>query len=491
MGSGNFPFFISPYCPKSKTRPRGIVQFTKSYKNFLRRILPVKKKDLTLSATPDEKITFLVKRTVKQHLETGRALLEKGRLEEAIEEYNAAVELDPKCGISQFNLGFAYHEDGQYEMAREHYQKAIEIDPSCPYFLEHLARLNFEVLDFSEAARLFQRASTIGNIQSISIGLWGRALFEQAMYEESIDTFQQLLERDQPPTILVGARYWQTMANIKLGRIAAARKLIESLLLQKRADYKVLYDLGENFIEARCLDLARKIFEKISIEREEFILSRLRLEDIRHLEKEIDEMLPGIFEGDEEKLLYQIHALMEIGDERVSRAMLSLLDHPSALVRESITRYQTKYGFHIENELSSLLEDPVDFVRDAAYEYFEKLDNPKYLINMVRGLEDKHVGIRKKSVRFIGRFSSIEMLPRLEMILTCQDNREIIQDIRQAIVSIKKRYQENLDTLFKSSATDFKKTDKKSFLPHWRFWLAILIQGTLIAYFIYVLITRW
>lgn len=475
----------------SYLRQRGMAPFNASYKNILRRFIPAKQKERPKRETNEEKLTFLVKRTVKQRLEAGRALLEKGCLDDAIEEYCAAVQLDPKCGISQFNLGYAYHEDGQYEMAREHYLKAIEIEPSCSYFLEHLARLNFETVDYPEAARLFHRASMIGPIQPLSIGLWGRALFEQALYEDSIVAFQQLLERDQQPNVLVGARYWQAIANIKLGRMAAARKLACFLIQQKRVDYKVLYDLGENFIEARCLDIARKIFEKIAIEKEEFLLGRLRLEDIRNLEQEIDEMLPGLFEGDEEKLLYQIHALQMIGDERVSKGMLSLIGNPSAMVRECIIRYQTKYGYDASDSLLPLLCDKTDFVRGVAFDYFDKLDDPKYLKQMYAGMNDSHIGIRQTAVRFIGRFASIETLPQIEMAITDGENREIIADLRQAISSIKKRYQENLDFLLKTSAAQLQTIEKKNWRHSWRLWLALAIQGAFIIYFVYVLITRW
>lgn len=467
------------------------MQFNASYKNFLRRFIPAKQNVRSPGVISEEKLTFLVKRTVKQRLEAGRALLEKGCLEEAIEEYGAAVQLDPKCGISQFNLGYAYHEDGQYDLAREHYLKAIEIEPSCSYFLEHLARLNFETVDYPEAARLFHRASMVGPIQPLSIGLWGRALFEQALYEESITAFQQLLERDQQPNVLVGARYWQTLANIKLGRMAAARKMAEHLLQQKRADYKVLYELGENFIEARCLDIARKIFEKIAIEKEEFLLSRLRLEDIRNLEQEIDEMLPGLFEGDEEKLLYQIHSLLFVGDERVSKAMLSLVGNASAMVRESVIRYQTKYGYNAAAYLLPLLNDEVDFVRDVAFDYFEKLDDPKYSRLIISGMKDRHIGVRRKAVRFLGRFSSIEMLPALEMATTDAENLEILADIRQAINSIKKRYQENLDFLLRTSPAQLQILENPPSPHYWREWFFLFIKCALIFYFIYVLITRW
>ncbi|MBN2327712.1 MAG: tetratricopeptide repeat protein [Candidatus Omnitrophica bacterium] len=469
----------------------GTVQFTQSCKKYLKRLLPANQNQRLTTETRDVKFTFLVKRAVKEKLETGRALLEKGRLNEAIEAYFAAVELDPKCGISQFNLAYAYHEDGQYDMAREHYLKAIEREPTCPYFLENLGRLNFETLDYPEAARLFQRASMIGSIQPLSLGLWGRALFEQALYEESIEAFQQLIQREKQDVIHIGALYWQIISNIKLERMAAARTLALKLLSKKKVDYKVLYDLGEHFIEVKCLDLAKTIFEKISIEKEEFLLSRLRLEDIRKLEKEINDMLPGLFEGDEDQLLYQIHSLQAVGNLRVSKAMLSLIENPSPLVRENILKYHTKYGYDASDSLLPLLSDEVHFVRDAAYDYFVKLDNPNMLNLISEGMKDPLVEIRKKAFLFAGRYASIEMAPSLELAAGCAANREIADIIRQSISSIKRRYQENLDYLFKKSPSYMPLKEKYQKKIYWKFWFMIALQGALVFYFLYVLFTRF
>jgi tetratricopeptide (TPR) repeat protein len=464
------------------------VEFVDSCKKIINGFFNDKPK-ITISNSSPDKITFLVKRTVKNKLEEGKRRLENGMVEEAIEEYSAAVDLDPSCGISQFNLGYAYHEDGQYKQAQEHYQKAIEIEPSCPYFIEHLARLNFENLEYSEADKLFKRASMIGVIQPLSIGLWGRALFEQERYEDSIEAFQLLINNEKQNSIKIGARYWQTLGNIRLGRMSEARKITEQMLRKKVADYKILYNLGEAFIESRCLDLARKIFEKIAIAHEEFLIARLRLEDIRSLEKEIEEMLPGLFEGDEEKLLYRIHALSEVGDERVSKALLAMIRSCSALVREGVVRYQTRYGYNNPNDLMPLLCDNTDFVRDAVFEYFSKLGNPKYLNQMRTGLRDEHIEIRRKCVSFLGRFSSIETLPELEMLSTDIKNKEISPEIRTAISQIKQRYQKNIDAMTVSCASsdNHRHNSRKK---KWKFWFSILIQGGLIAYFVYFLLTR-
>jgi len=432
-----------------------------------------------------DKITFMVKKEVKQLLDSGRSFFDDQHIEEAIKVYKRAIEVDPECALCHFNLGYVYHENGHFELACASYDKAIEIEPTCSLFLEHCARLQFEMMDYKEATRLFYRASLVGKIQPVSLGLWGRALFEQGLYEQSIETFERLLSQKQFSTIQSGAKYWLAIARIKLGHVAAARAIAEEMINSKNVDNKVLFDLGEHFVEARCLCKAREIFEKIAIEKEEFLLARLRLEDIRALEKQIDEMLPKIFEGDEERMLHQIHSLSEFGNEKISRALLSLIRSPSAPLREAIVRYQTRYGYETPEQILPLLHDSVPFVREAAYEYFENLFSGAYLGELIKGLCDPLLSIRKKTARIIGRFGTMELLPTLEMSLEDPHSSPCSNDIRQAMGLIKHRYQQRVDALyleksplhFPLAATGRKKD--------WRFWLLLFFQIAAVAYLVY------
>ena len=452
-----------------------------------------KKSERQMPFTNSTKLTFMVKREVKQLLEEGRAHFNEGRIQEAIRHYNKAVEADPSCSLCHFNLGYAHHEDGQYEMARARYEKAIELEPSCGLFLEHLARLFFENSDYAEASRFFQRASLIGPIQPLSLGLWGRSLFERGLYEKSIQTFERLLEKDHQPAIQVGAHYWLSIANTKLGRIATARELAEKILSFKDIDYKILYDLGENFIHARCLSLAKRIFERLAIEREELLLARLRLEDIRSLEKQINEILPKLFDGDEERMLHQIHALREFGANRVSRALLSFINHPSAPIRENVIKYQSQYGYDVSESILPLLSDNVDYVRDAAYEYFEKSNCGHQIEEIIKGLEDPQPEIRKKAANIIGRFGTIKTLPDLQMSISDPTNEKIIDTLNKAVSSIKYRYQKQQDSLYSMNAPTPLQEKKKISPNESRFWMNILLiffQISALLYFLYVILMK-
>lgn len=63
------------------------------------------------------------------HLFRGAAYVIKGRLDEAIAEYNKAVEMNPRFALAYRFRGFAYARKGQYDLAISDYNKAIEINP--------------------------------------------------------------------------------------------------------------------------------------------------------------------------------------------------------------------------------------------------------------------------------------------------------------------------------------------------------------------------
>ena len=62
--------------------------------------------------------------------------------EEAIEEYDKAIELDPNDPDYHNNKGVALYELHRYEEAIEEFDKAIELDPSNPsyYYYKGLAQ---------------------------------------------------------------------------------------------------------------------------------------------------------------------------------------------------------------------------------------------------------------------------------------------------------------------------------------------------------------
>jgi tetratricopeptide (TPR) repeat protein len=82
----------------------------------------------------------------------------KGQLDLAIQDYNKAIEIDPKLPDPYNGRGNAYTEKGQFDLAIHDYSKAIELDPklAVAYFNRGLAyavkgRLDLAVQDFNKA----------------------------------------------------------------------------------------------------------------------------------------------------------------------------------------------------------------------------------------------------------------------------------------------------------------------------------------------------
>jgi tetratricopeptide (TPR) repeat protein len=75
----------------------------------------------TVITSPDSSIA---------HGSLGRAYQDQGRIEEAIAEYNKAIELYPRNYKAFYNLGVLYESQGAIAEATDYYEKAIAVNPA-------------------------------------------------------------------------------------------------------------------------------------------------------------------------------------------------------------------------------------------------------------------------------------------------------------------------------------------------------------------------
>ena len=92
----------------------------------------------------------------------GVAYADKGQYDRAIEDYNRAIEINPKFADAYYNRGNAYVKKGQYDRAIEDYNRAIEINPK--YADAYMNRgLTHETLgNRAKAITDFQKACEMG-----------------------------------------------------------------------------------------------------------------------------------------------------------------------------------------------------------------------------------------------------------------------------------------------------------------------------------------
>jgi tetratricopeptide (TPR) repeat protein len=95
---------------------------------------------------------------LEAHINMGRALLEKGMLDAATEHYRMAVKLDPEDPRSRFDLGNVLFDRGMREEAIEQFEKSLEVSPGSLDARLMLGKVLAAEGKFGLAAVQYQRA---------------------------------------------------------------------------------------------------------------------------------------------------------------------------------------------------------------------------------------------------------------------------------------------------------------------------------------------
>jgi Flp pilus assembly protein TadD len=95
---------------------------------------------------------------VAERIEAGRQLLNQGKLEAAIGEFQKAAAMDPKHGAAFLNLGQAYERANRSDEAINAYRKSIELEPRNFYARNNLGVLYDNQGKYDDAIAEFQIA---------------------------------------------------------------------------------------------------------------------------------------------------------------------------------------------------------------------------------------------------------------------------------------------------------------------------------------------
>lgn len=95
------------------------------------------------------------------HLLMGKAHLNRGEYDDAVNDLQAAAKGDPKLPFVHFNLGLAYLRKQDYERARAEFQKDVATQPDLPFSYEQLGSLEATSGNEAEAAKNYRAALKI------------------------------------------------------------------------------------------------------------------------------------------------------------------------------------------------------------------------------------------------------------------------------------------------------------------------------------------
>src|ERR1051325_781435 len=114
------------------------------------------------NVTMNESNVPSTKGTAREHLMNGRALLDTGRVNDAIAELSLAASLDPSLrGEANGLLGLAYDQKGMRERAKESYERAMKDAPEDAQTLNNLGFSLYQNGNYRAAVDRLKRAARL------------------------------------------------------------------------------------------------------------------------------------------------------------------------------------------------------------------------------------------------------------------------------------------------------------------------------------------
>ena len=198
--------------------------------------------------------------SAETHDSLGDALDKKGELNEAMEQYRIALAINPAYADAHYNLGNALVKCGNLEEAVAHYRKVLEINPD---YLD--ARMNLGLAlaksgQMAEAIAQYQKTLEINPRYAKAHCNLGDALLQQGHADEAVACFQRALEI-QPDY----AKAHYDLANVFFdqGHLDQAIAHYQKALEADPALVEAHFNLGNAFLNSGRFDEAVAHYKKV------------------------------------------------------------------------------------------------------------------------------------------------------------------------------------------------------------------------------------
>jgi Tfp pilus assembly protein PilF len=171
----------------------------------------------------------------------GCALVQQGRLTEAIQQFETAARLDPHAIDPQFNLGLVLQNLGRLDAAADHYRAVLATSERHAHAHNNLGAILFDRGQFAEAKKHFVRALEISpHFVEANINL-GSLSLKMGDYSDAITYSQRAL--DQNPR-LIDCRRTLAQALLARGRLEDAIAQLQYLLTLSPNDQEARTELA-------------------------------------------------------------------------------------------------------------------------------------------------------------------------------------------------------------------------------------------------------
>ena len=128
------------------------------------------------------------------HSNLGRVYFEKGKVEAAVNEFKAAIELDPKAYKAHYNLGLAYEKKDLIPEAIQSYERTIRINPRFTDAHFNLGNIYARSGLLAEAERAYQAVLEIDPEDTTARNNLGVIYARRGKLDQAIMQWQVILE---------------------------------------------------------------------------------------------------------------------------------------------------------------------------------------------------------------------------------------------------------------------------------------------------------
>lgn len=143
----------------------------------------------TYAATSSSAAAPDVNTSARDRLEKGRALLNSGDLNAAIEELSQAASLDSTLAEAQTLLGVAYESKGLHDRATHSFQAAVIADKKNPQNLNNLGFQLYRHGDYEGAAKLLKRATKLAPDDATIWNNLGLTQCQRGRFDDAVKSF--------------------------------------------------------------------------------------------------------------------------------------------------------------------------------------------------------------------------------------------------------------------------------------------------------------
>jgi len=193
------------------------------------------------------------------HSNLGLAFLQKERTDEALEQFQKAMEISPRYFKAYGNLGNALLQKGRVDQAIEQYQKALKINPGHAETHNNLGNAFLQKGQAGEAMEQFRKALEIRPALADAHYNLGNIFAQKGNEDEAIKEFQKALEIDPG-----NARTHNNLGNalLRKGQATEAMEQFQKALQINPAFAEAHNNLGNALTQEKRTNEAMGQFQK-------------------------------------------------------------------------------------------------------------------------------------------------------------------------------------------------------------------------------------